>query len=106
MSKTLSKNPQELSLDELKKVSGGVTDTINIELQNRIIGIITEQLCLHPGMVTPSSSIKGDLGCDSLDMVDLAQALEEEFKVSIGDNAITSMTTVEDIIKYISDRIV
>ena len=63
--------------------------------------ILEEQLDLEEDVVTMDSSIADDLGADSLDVVDLAMAIEDEFDVVIPDEEIENIKTVGDLVKYI-----
>jgi len=63
--------------------------------------IISEQLGVDEGEVTPSASFIDDLGADSLDTVELVMAFEEEFGVEIPDDAADSILTVGDAVKFI-----
>src|SRR5215831_1034005 len=63
--------------------------------------IISEQLGVDEGEVTPSASFVDDLGADSLDQVELVMALEEAFDVEIPDEDAEKIRTVQDAIDYI-----
>ena len=54
--------------------------------------------------ITESSSITDDLGADSLDVVDLVMALEDEFNVEIPEDQVENIKTVGDIVKYIEEN--
>lgn len=66
--------------------------------------ILVDQLDVEEDAVTMESSITGDLGADSLDVVDLVMSLEEEFDCEIPDDEIENIKTVGDIVKFIEDR--
>ena len=66
--------------------------------------IISEQLGVDEGEVTPSASFTDDLGADSLDTVELVMALEEAFDVEIPDEDAEKIRTVQDAIDYIDKR--
>ena len=70
----------------------------------RVQKIICEQLEIDSHLVTEDASISGDLGADSLDIVDLVMSIEDEFQVEIPDEAIEQIATVEDAVKYIEDH--
>ena len=95
---------KELSDEQLSKVAGGVYETTDIELEKRVISIITEQADLNHVDVNPYSRLIDDLGLDSLDIVDIIQALEEEFKISIDYPSFCLLVTIGDVINYISNR--
>ena len=66
--------------------------------------ILVEQLDVEEDAVTMDASITGDLGADSLDIVDLVMSLEEEFDTEIPDEEIENIKTVGDIVKYIENN--
>jgi acyl carrier protein len=70
----------------------------------KIKKMLSEQLDVDQNDITMSSSIADDLGADSLDLVDLVMTLEEEFDVEIPDDAIESIKTVGDVVRYIEDH--
>ncbi len=63
--------------------------------------IIVDQLGIDEEKVTPESSFIDDLGTDSLDLVELIMALEDEFGIEIPDNAAEQITTVNDVVEYL-----
>lgn len=71
---------------------------------DKVKEIIVEQLDVDADKVTAGANIQDDLGADSLDVVDLVMSLEEEFDVEIPDEAVESIKTVGDIVKYIEDK--
>lgn len=66
--------------------------------------IIVEQLGLEDEEVTPESSFIEDLGADSLDIVELIMAFEEEFGLEIPDEDAEKISTVADAVRYIKER--
>mgnify|MGYP002799742400 FL=1 len=66
--------------------------------------IIAENLEIDENTITPESVITDDLGADSLDVVDLVMSFEDEFCVEIPDEAVETIRTVGDIVKYIEDN--
>ena len=66
--------------------------------------IIAEQLSVDADSITEASSFKDDLGADSLDVVDLVMALEDEFDVEIPEDQVENIKTVGDIVKFIEDK--
>ena len=66
--------------------------------------IIAENLEIDENTITPESVITDDLGADSLDVVDLVMSFEDEFGVEIPDEAVETIRTVGDIVKYIEDN--
>ncbi|WP_028519816.1 acyl carrier protein [Ruminococcus flavefaciens] len=63
--------------------------------------IIAEQLSVEADEVTMDSNIQDDLGADSLDVVDLITTIEDEFDISIPDEAVEEIKTVGDIVNYV-----
>ncbi len=70
----------------------------------RAQAIIVELLGVDPGAVTMEARFREDLGADSLDLVELVMAFEEEFGETISDEDAQSIKTVGDVIKYIEKR--
>jgi acyl carrier protein len=70
----------------------------------RVKKIVVEHLGVEADKVTPDGSFIDDLGADSLDIVELVMAFEEEFGVEIPDDAAEKIGTVGDAIKYIDDN--
>ncbi|GHU54268.1 acyl carrier protein [Clostridia bacterium] len=67
--------------------------------------IVAEQLGKKVDDVKLESAIAEDLGADSLDVVDLVMAVEEEFDVSIPDEKVEHMKTVNDIVEFLKTSI-
>ena len=63
--------------------------------------LIVEQFALDPDEVTMDSSFEEDLGADSVDLVELVMAMEEEFEL----DEITSLKTVGDCVRYLSTKL-
>jgi acyl carrier protein len=74
------------------------------ENSERVKSIIVEQLGVSLEEVTPQASFIEDLGADSLDIVELIMALEEEFNVEIPDEDAEKIQTVDDVIKYVQSK--
>ena len=67
----------------------------------RVFEIIEDQLHLTGVEITEDSSFKDDLGADSIDLVELVMAFEEEFNVEIPDDVAEKIKTVKDTVEYI-----
>ena len=72
--------------------------------EDQIKQIIAEQLGVKQEEIKPESSFVNDLGADSLDIVELVMALEEEFGVEIPDEDAEKMVTVGDAMRYIESK--
>lgn len=70
----------------------------------KIKQVISEQLNVDEDTILMSSSLKEDLGADSLDLFEVVMALEEEFDVEIPTEDLTSVNTVEDVINYLRNK--
>ena len=70
----------------------------------RVQKIICEQLEIDSHLVTEDASISGDLGADSLDLVDLSMSIEEEFNLEVPDDVLDHVRTVGHIVKFIEDN--
>lgn len=68
---------------------------------DKIKEIIIEQLDADEDAVTMTANIQEDLGADSLDVVDLITTIEDEFDLSIPDEAVDDIKTIGDIVNYI-----
>ena len=75
------------------------------EVLEKVKGIIVEQLGVSESAVTMEASFIDDLGADSLDIVELVMALEEEFDIEIPDADAEKVATVGDVVDYIKDHI-
>ena len=73
--------------------------------EDRVKDCIVKQLGVNEEEVTPESSIIDDLGADSLDIVELLMALEEEFEIQIPDEDSENIRTVQEITKYIDAKL-
>ena len=71
---------------------------------DRVKKIVVEHLGVEEDKVTPDASFIDDLGADSLDIVELVMAFEEEFGVEIPDDAAEKIMTVGDAVSYISEH--
>ena len=74
------------------------------EVFDKVKEIIVEQLGVAEAAVTTEASFIDDLGADSLDIVELIMALEEEFDIEIPDNDAEKVVTVGDVVDYIKDN--
>ena len=76
-----------------------------MDIFEKVKDLIADQLDVDDKEnITEASSITDDLGADSLDVVDLVMALEDEFSVEIPEDQVENIKTVGDIVKYIEDK--
>ena len=75
------------------------------EIFEKVKGIIVEQLGVAETSVTTESAFIDDLGADSLDIVELIMALEEEFDTEIPDSDAEKIVTVGDVVDYIKEHL-
>ena len=73
-------------------------------IEQRVKDIIVEQLGVNADQVTAEAKFIEDLGADSLDIVELVMALEEEFGNEIPDDQAEKLLTVGDVTKYIEEQ--
>lgn len=71
----------------------------------KVVRILAEQLDADPDKITPQTRIAEDLNADSLDVVELVMAVEEEFDIQIPDEEIEGLKTVEAVVEYIQANI-
>lgn len=75
------------------------------EVFEKVKAIIVEQLGVSETAVTMDASFIDDLGADSLDIVELVMALEEEFDLEIPDADAEKVVTVGDVVEYIKENV-
>ena len=74
------------------------------ELEEKVKGIIVEQLGVDVAQVTETAKFVDDLSADSLDTVELVMALEEEFSIEIPDEDAEKITSVGDAVNYVKEH--
>ena len=76
------------------------------QLTEKVNSIIVEKLGVDDSTsLVPEANLLDDLGADSLDVVELVMALEEEFDIEVPDEDVESIRTIGDIVKYVGARI-
>jgi len=73
-------------------------------VESKVRSIIAEQLGISEDTVKTDSAFIEDLGADSLDIVELVMAMEDEFEVEIPDEEAENIKTVADAVKYVNDH--
>ncbi len=73
-------------------------------IEEKVIDIIVDKLGVDRAEVTPEAVFVDDLGADSLDLVELIMAMEEEFGMEIADEDAEKLRTVQDVITFVSAR--
>ncbi len=67
--------------------------------------LLAEQLSCDPDEITMDSELKEELGADSLDAVELAMALEEEYDIELQDEDLDRFKTVGDIVEFLREKL-
>jgi acyl carrier protein len=70
----------------------------------KVTSIIVEQLSVEESTLVPEANLLDDLGADSLDVVELVMALEEEFGIEIPDDDVENIRTIKDVVDYVVAR--
>ena len=74
------------------------------EILEKLQSIISTQLGIDKNKVVPAADFTKELGADSLDVVELVMAFEEEFEIDIEDEVAGEMSTVQDALDYIIEN--
>jgi acyl carrier protein len=77
---------------------------MNQEILKKVQEIVAEQLDVDIAEVKPESNFANDLGADSLDVVELVMALEEEFEIEISDEEAEKIATVGAAVEHIESK--
>lgn len=75
-----------------------------MNIDEKVKEVISHQLGVSLNEVVPEASFVDDLGADSLDLVELVMAMEEEFSIEIGDEDAERIRTVQDAIDYVKNH--
>ena len=76
-----------------------------VNVDEKVKKVIIEQLNITEEECVPAAAFIDDLGADSLDIVELIMALEDNFGMDISDDDLAKIRTVQDIITYIKGRL-
>ena len=71
----------------------------------KVKAILAAQFDVNEDTITPETDIGGDLGADSLDVVDLLMSLEDEFDVEIPDEEVENLITVGKLVAYLEEHL-
>lgn len=74
-------------------------------VETRVFSVVREVLALDAERLDPDAALDEDLGVDSLDLVSLIMALEDEFGGSISEDEAKELKTIRDIVDYVSKRL-
>jgi acyl carrier protein len=74
-------------------------------IEDRVADLIVEQLGVAREEVTPEASFIDDLGADSLDIVELVMAIEEQFDIEIPDDDAEKLQTIGGAIAYLKEKV-
>lgn len=72
---------------------------------NKVKEVLVQTTNIDPNVIFASSSLKDDLGIDSLDSVEIILELESQFNVKISDNEIEELKTVGDIVNILNNKL-
>jgi len=73
-------------------------------MTEKVISLLAEQLNIDAKTIKSTSRIVEDLGADSLDMIEMLMSLEENFGISVPDDKVASLKTVDDIVAFIKSE--
>lgn len=73
-------------------------------VEQKVVEILANQLRVEKEKINAQTNIASDLGADSLDLVEILMSLEDEFSISIPDEAIPGIVTVGDLVKFIEEN--
>jgi acyl carrier protein len=72
-------------------------------MYDKIVEIIADQLGIDSSVIDGSSKVMEDLGADSLDVVEMLMTMEETFDITVPDEDIERLLTVNDVVAYVSE---
>ncbi len=75
-----------------------------MKFEEKVMDIIVEQLDVEREQCVPEASFIEDLGADSLDLVELIMAMEENFNVQISDEELEQIRTIQDVINFLRKK--
>ena len=75
------------------------------QIQSKVIDLAAEQAGVDKSEITPATHFVNDLNFDSLDVVEFAMELEDEFEVSISDDQVDKLQTIGDVIEHLARHV-
>ena len=76
-----------------------------MSIEEKVVAIIIRELGLEKSVISPEKSFIDDLGLDSLDVMTLAMAIEEDFDIEVPDDDVEGIKTIQDVFDYMHKRI-
>jgi acyl carrier protein len=77
-------------------------NTMSADILEKVQAVVADKLDVEASKVVPEANFANDLGADSLDVVELVMALEEEFGVEIPDEEAEKLETVQAVVEYVA----
>lgn len=75
-----------------------------MEVYEKIVSLLSEQLGIDKEKITPDSDVVKDLGADSLDVVQMLMAMEEEYGITVSEDDAANLRTVSDIVAILEKK--
>lgn len=76
------------------------------DVKNEVMAIISEYMGISLEDVKSEMSLVNDLGCDSLDCIEITMTIEEKFEIEIPDSDAANLDTVDQIVKYVESKVI
>lgn len=77
------------------------TGPLTVTIADQVRGIIASTLVIEPHKVTDEAELRDDLGCDSLDPIELSVELEDAFDIALSDDEVERWNTVGDVVRSV-----
>ena len=94
-----------LRIPACREAIAGILTLMSQDILNRVKKVTVEELGVKEEEVSETSSFTEDLGADSLDVVELVMAFEDEFGIDIPDDEVGEIKTVGNAVEYISKKL-
>ena len=75
-----------------------------MEVYDKVVALLSEQLGIDKSRITPDSDIVKDLGADSLDVVQMLMSMEEEYGITVSEDDAANLKTVRDIVNILEKK--